>query len=183
MTVNLSANWCLPVQEILAASKKIHFISIDGLSGLEEAIKNCFPMAVVKRCIVHPVRNSVKYIPTRHCKAFCKGLKAMYSAVSLDAARAVLDALKTKWAAYPSALNVWISNFAHVEQLHDYPAEIRKMIYTTNMIEHVNSGLRKVTNRKAAFPSDLSAMKISFRRIMDITAKWSMSIPDWAVAP
>ena len=174
--------WLTIFEELKARGvKKIHFISIDGLSGLEEAIKSCFPMAVVQRCIVHLVRNSVKYIPTKHYKDFCKDLKAMYSAVSLDAARAALDVLKTKWAAYPSALKVWIGNFAHVEQLYDYPAEIRKMIYTTNMIEAVNSGLRKVTNRKAAFPSDLSVMKILFLRIMDITAKWSMPIPNWAL--
>jgi len=174
--------WMSIFEELKARGvKKIHFVSIDGLTGLEEAIKSSFPMAIVQRCIVHLVRNSVKYIPTKHYKDFCKDLKAIYTAVSADAARAALEALKTKWSAYPSALKVWVSNFAHVEQLFDYPPEIRKMIYTTNMIESVNSALRKVTNRKAAFPSDLSVMKILYLRITDITEKWKVPIPNWSL--
>lgn len=161
--------------------KKLLFVCIDGLSGLEEAIKNVFPTAVVQRCMVHMVRNSTKYIPVKQRKEFCTDLKAMYGAVSRSAAREALENLKSKWSKYPSAVKVWVDNFAYVEQLFDYSTEIRKMIYTTNMIEAFNSGLRKVTNRKAAFPSDIAVFKILFLRILDITARWKLPIANWAV--
>lgn len=161
--------------------KKLLFVCIDGLSGLEEAIKNVFPTAVVQRCMVHLVRNSTKYIPVKQRKEFCTDLKAIYSAVNRTASREAMEILKTKWSKYPSAVKVWADNFIYVEQLFDYSPEIRKMIYTTNMIEAFNSGLRKVTNRKASFPSDISLFKILFLRIADITARWKLPIANWAV--
>lgn len=161
--------------------KKLLFVCIDGLSGLDEAIKNVFPTAVVQRCMVHLVRNSTKYIPVKQRKEFCADLKAMYGAVSRSTAREALESLKTKWSKYSSAVKVWVDNFAYVEQLFDYSPEIRKMIYTTNMIEAFNSALRKVTNRKAAFPSDIAVSKILFLRILDITDRWKLPIANWAV--
>ena len=161
--------------------RKIGFISIDGLKGLEEGIRSVFPEAVVQRCIVHLVRNSVRYIPSKHYKDFCADLKTMYGASSKASARAALDTLTEKWSSYPSAIKVWVDNFAHIEQLFDYPAVIRKIIYTTNMIEAFHSALRKVTNRKAAFPNDNSVFKILYLRTMDIIKKWTMPIREWAV--
>jgi len=161
--------------------EKVGFVSIDGLSGLEEGIRSIFPEAIVQRCIVHLVRNSIKYIPSKHYKAFCSDLKAMYGAVNLTTAQAALEAFKEKWSSYPSAIKVWTSNFNHVEQLYDYPAEIRKIIYTTNTIESFNSALRKVTNRKSAFPNDNSVFKILFLRTMDIAKKWTKPHSGWAV--
>lgn len=161
--------------------KRLLFVCIDGLPGLEKAIKNVFPAAVVQRCMVHLVRNSTKYIPVKLRKEFCADLKAMYRAVSLAASRQALENLKAKWSKYPSAVKVWVDNFAYVEQLFDYSPEISKMIYTTNMIEAFNSGLRKVTNRKAAFPSDIAVFKVLFLRIQDITARWKLPIANWAV--
>jgi transposase-like protein len=161
--------------------KKLGFVSIDGLSGLEEGIKNVYPDAVVQRCMVHLVRNSIKYIPSKHYKAFCADLKAMYGAASLTSAQAALEAFIEKWSTYPSAVKVWTNNFRHVEQLFGYPAEIRKIIYTTNTIEAFNSALRKVTNRKAAFPNDNAVFKILFLRTMDIAKKWEKPISGWAV--
>jgi transposase-like protein len=161
--------------------KKLGFVSIDGLSGLEDGIRSIFPEAVVQRCMVHLVRNSIKYIPSKHYKAFCADLKAMYGAASQSSARAALETFVEKWSAYPSAVKVWTDNFAHVEQLFDYPAEIRKMIYTTNTIEAFNSALRKVTNRKAAFPNDAAVFKILYLRTMDIARKWGKSLSGWAV--
>jgi transposase-like protein len=161
--------------------KKLGFVSIDGLTGLEEGIKQEYPGAVVQRCMVHLVRNSIKYIPSKHYKAFCADLKAMYGAASLTSAQAALEAFIQKWSAYPSAVKVWTNNFRHVEQLFEYPAEIRKIIYTTNAIEAFNSALRKVTNRKGAFPNDNALFKILFLRTLDIVKKWIKPISGWAV--
>jgi transposase-like protein len=161
--------------------KKLGFVSIDGLSGLEEGIGNIYPEAVVQRCMVHLVRNSIKYIPSKHYKAFCADLKSMYGAASLSSAQAALEAFIEKWSAYPSAVKVWKDHFNYVEQLFDYPAEIRKVIYTTNTIEAFNSALRKVTNRKAAFPNDNAVFKILYLRTMDIARKWIKPISGWAI--
>jgi transposase-like protein len=161
--------------------KKLGFVSIDRLSGLEDGIHSIFPEAVVQRCMVHLVRNSIKYIPSKHYKAFCADLKSMYGAVSQSSARAALKAFVEKWSAYPSAIKVWVSNFDHVEQLFNYPAEIRKLIYTTNTIEAFNSALRKVTNRKAAFPNDIAVFKILYLRTIDIARKWVKPISGWAI--
>jgi transposase-like protein len=161
--------------------KRLGFVSIDGLSGLEDGIRSIFPEAVVQRCMVHLVRNSVKYIPSKHYKAFCADLKAMYGAASLSSAKAALGGFIEKWSDYPSAVKVWTDNFAHVEQLFDYPSEIRKRIYTTNTIEAFNSALRKVTNRKAAFPNDTAVFKILYLRTMDISKKWAKPLSGWAL--
>jgi transposase-like protein len=161
--------------------KKLGFVSIDGLSGLENGIRSIYPEVIVQRCMVHLVRNSVKYIPSKHYKAFCADLKSMYGAASQTSAKAALETFVEKWSSYPSAVKVWVDHFDHVEQLFNYPAEIRKIIYTTNTIESFNSALRKVTNRKAAFPNDSAVFKILYLRTMDIVRKWGKPISGWAI--
>lgn len=162
--------------------RKLGFVCIDGLTGLEEAITATFPGAIVCRCMVHLVRNSTKYIPTKYRKEFCADLKAVYSAVSENESENALSVLNDKWGArYPSAVKVWNDNCRYVRQLFEYPSDIRKMIYTTNTIESFNSALRKVTNRKAAFPSEMSVLKILYLRTLDIVAKWRMPYPNWGV--
>ena len=162
--------------------ERLGFVCIDGLPGLEEAITNTFPTAIVCRCMVHLVRNSTKYIPSKYRKEFCADLKEIYSAVSRSAAENALAALNEKWKSrYPSAVRVWNDNFSYVEQLYEYPSEIRKMIYTTNTIESFNAALRKVTNGKAAFPNAVSVLKILYLRTMDISAKWVMPYPNWGI--
>jgi len=161
--------------------KKLGFVSIDGLSGLEEGIRSIYPDAIIQRCMVHLIRNSLKYIPSKHYKVFCSDLKAMYGAPSKVSAQSALEAFIAKWSSYPSAVKVWEDNFKHVEQLFDFPAAIRKIIYTTNTIESFNSALRKVTNRKSAFPNDNAVYKILYLRTMDIAQKWTMPVPNWAI--
>ena len=161
--------------------QKLGFVSIDGLSGLEEGILSIYPEAIIQRCMVHLVRNSVKYIPSKYYKEFCADLKTMYAAASQSSAKLALEAFIDKWRTYPSAIKVWVDNFRYVEQLFDYPAEIRKRIYTTNTIEGFNSALRKVTNRKAAFPNNNSVLKILYLRTMDIAKKWTKPLPNWAI--
>ena len=162
--------------------EKLGFVCIDGLAGLEEAITNTFPNAIVCRCMVHLVRNSTKYIPTKHRKEFCADLKAIYGAVSISEAENALAVLNEKWKKqYPSAVRVWNDNFIYVQRIFEYPSEIRKMIYTTNTIESFNSALRKVTDRKAAFPNEMAVMKILYLRTNDVVKKWTMPYPNWGV--
>ena len=162
--------------------EKLGFVCIDGLAGLEEAITNTFPNAIVCRCMVHLVRNSTKYIPTKHRKEFCADLKAIYGAVSISEAENALAVLNEKWKKqYPSAVRVWNDNFIYVQRIFEYPSEIRKMIYTTNAIESFNSSLRKVTDRKAAFPNEMAVMKILYLRTQDVFKKWTMPYPNWGV--
>jgi len=161
--------------------KKLGFVSMDGLTGLEDGLKSVYPEAVVQRCMVHLVRNSIKYIPSKYYKEYCVDLKAMYGAATLVGAKAALESFCEKWKAYPSAVRVWTDNFGHVEQLYEYPSEIRKMIYTTNTIESFNSALRKVTNRKAAFPNDNAVYKILYLRMTDISKKWGKPVSGWAL--
>ncbi len=175
--------WMQVFDELKARGvEEVCFVCIDGLSGLEEGIALIFPKAKVQRCMVHLVRNSLKYVPSKHYKDFCRDVKAIYGAPSLAAAGEGLARLLDNWgAAYPHATRVWEQNFRHVESLFELPSEIRRLVYTTNMVEGVNSGLRKVTRGKAAFPNDESVMKALFLRAMDITKKWTMPIPNWSL--
>lgn len=184
MSENEGANYWLSVFDELRARgvEKLGFVCIDGLKGMEEAITATFPEAVVCRCMVHLIRNSTKYIPTKERKEFCADLKAIYSAVSESEAEAALGELNAKWGEHhPAACRVWNNNFGYVQLLFQYPGEIRKLIYTTNMIESFNSQLRKVTNGKAAFPNPGSVMRVLYLRTMDIVKKWKTPYPNWGI--
>jgi transposase-like protein len=163
--------------------ERVSFMSADGLKGVEEAAKSAFGHDLTfQRCIVHLIRNSLKYVPSKHFKAFCADLRLIYGAASLAAAKDAFEALKGKWGTnYPGAVKIWEENFVFVEQLFDFPAAVRKVIYTTNAIESLNSALRKVTNRKGALPSDDALMKLLFLRIEGLTDKWTKPIANWAI--
>ena len=152
----------------------ILFLSMDGVSGLEDGLKSIYPDTVVQRCIVHLIRNATKYIPSKFLKEFCADCKAMYGAANLEAAEAGLDTLKSKWKAkYPGAVKVWENNFNHIRQLFNYPSDIRRIMYTTNAIESVNSSLRKVT-KKGMFENEDAVFKIFYLRITgELAKKWN----------
>ena len=116
----------------------VFFISMDGVSGLEDGAKAIFPGVIVQRCIVHLIRNSIKYVPTKDYKAFTTDLKKVYGAVSLNAARTAFENFQKNWSQYPGAVDVWKRNFQHVEQLFDYGSDVRSVMYTTNAIESIN---------------------------------------------
>jgi len=128
--------WMQVFDEIKARGvEDVLFISMDGVSGLEEGARSIFPDTVVQRCIVHLVRNSVKYVPSKDMKEFCATLKKVYGAASLKACQAQFETFKQKWGErYPGAVAVWERNFSHVEQLFDYGSDVRKVMYTTNAV-------------------------------------------------
>jgi transposase-like protein len=175
-------SWMMIFDEIRARGvERMLFVCIDGLRELEQGVLSLFPQARVQRCMVHLQRNSLRYIPSKHYKEFCRDARAIYAAVSLTAATEALAALKEKWSEYPSAVRVWADNFEHVERLFELPEPIRRMVYTTNLVEGFHSALRKVTRGKAAFPNDESVFKAIFLRAMDVVKKWTVPVPNWSL--
>lgn len=149
----------------------VFFISMDGVSGLESGAKAIFPGVVVQRCIVHLIRNSIKYVPTKDYKKFTGDLKKVYGAPSLKAAKTAFETFQTTWKSYPGAVDIWTRNFQHVEQLFDYGNAVRKIMYTTNAIESVNSSFRKVT-KKGSFPNENAVYKLLYLRVTELQKKW-----------
>ncbi len=173
--------WMQIFDEIRARGvEDVLFISMDGVSGLEEGARSIFKDVVVQRCIVHLIRNSIKYIPSRDYKAYTAQLKKVYGAPSLKAAEAEFERFKQAWAKYPGAVDVWVRNWQHVAQLYSYGSAVRKVMYTTNAIESVNSSLRKVT-KKGAFPNEDAVRKAFYLRIVELYKKWnSRPVANWA---
>lgn len=174
--------WMQIFDEIKARGvEDILFISMDGVSGLEEGAKSIFKDGVVQRCIVHLIRNSIKYVPTKDYKAYTAQLKKVYGAASLKAAEAEFERFKQAWSQYPGAIDVWVRNWSHVEQLFNYGSAVRKVMYTTNAIESVNSSFRKVI-KKGAFSSEDAVMKALYLRITELYKKWSgRPVANWAL--
>ena len=157
------------------------FICMDGVSGLEEGAKSIFKDVVVQRCIVHLIRNSIKYIPSKEYKAFTAHLKKVYGAPSLKTAEAEFERFKQTWSSFPGAVDVWVRNWMHIAQLFNYGSAVRKVMYTTNAIESVNSSFRKVT-KKGAFPSEDALLKLLFLRVTELNNKWKdRPVANWAL--
>lgn len=174
--------WMQIFDEIKARGvEDVLFISMDGVSGLEEGARSIFKDVVVQRCVVHLIRNSIKYVPSKDYKAFTAQLKRVYGAASLKAAKAEFERFKQSWNHYPGAVNVWERNWSHVEQLYNYGSAVRKVMYTTNPVESVNSSFRKVT-KKGAFPSEDAVMKALYLRVTELYKKWNnRPIPKWSL--
>ena len=159
----------------------ILFISMDGVSGLEEGARSIFKDVTVQRCIVHLIRNSIKYIPSKSYKAYTAQLRKVYGAASLKAAQAEFEKFRQAWSGYPGAVDVWVRNWKYVEQLFNYGSAVRKVMYTTNAIESVNSSFRKVT-KKGSFPSEEAVMKALYLRVTELYKKWNdRPVSNWAM--
>lgn len=157
------------------------FICIDGVSGLEDGAKAIFKDVVVQRCIVHLIRNSIKYVPSKDYKKFTQSIKKVYGAPSLTASRKAFEQFCQEWSQYPGAVDVWKRNFNHVEQLFDYGSAVRKVMYTTNAVESINSSFRKVT-KKGAFPNENALLKLLYLRTTELYKKWNGSkAQNWAM--
>ena len=159
----------------------IFFLSMDGVSGLESGAQAVFPNVTVQRCIVHILHNSLKYIPNKERAGFCKDIKRVYGALNAKEAEGALDEFKEKWSQYPGSVSVWERNFHHVLQLFNHGSAVRKIMYTTNAIESVNSSLRKVT-KKGSFPNEDSVYKALYLRIVELEKKWhGRTVQNWAI--
>lgn len=160
--------------------KDILIACIDGLKGLPDAIKMAFPMVDVQLCIIHMIRNSIKYIPHNCSKEFMSDLKDIYKASTEEIAYQNLEKLQEKWEAkYALAVKPWIVHWENIKTFFCFPEQIRTLIYTTNAVESVHRQLRKVTKNKAVFPTDESLVKMLFLAIRDVTKKWTMPIHGW----
>lgn len=154
--------------------------SVDGLTGLAEAIASAFPKAEIQRCIIHQLRNSFKYISYKDLKAFSKDFKAVYTAASEAEALGTLCNLKDKWGRqYPYAFRSWENNWAVLIPFYKFPNEIRKFIYTTNIIEGLHRQFRKVTKAKAVFPTDSFLEKMLYLASMNVMKKWTQRYRNW----
>lgn len=156
---------------------------VDGLKGLPEAVESVFPHTQVQLCIVHKVRNSLKFVPWKERKAVARDLRAIYTAPTLDAAQVALDQFSERWdAKYPAISPSWRADWTRLTVFFDYPPEIRKVIYTTNAIESLNYSLRKVLKNRGAFPSDDAIYKILYLGLRNVAKKWTRPIQNWAAA-
>ena len=158
----------------------IFIAAIDGLAGFKEAIAAVFPQTQVQRCIIHQIRNSLKYVSSTDKKAFMADLKRVYKAATREEAEMQLLHLGETWNQhYSMAVRSWENNWPELATFFDYPAEIRRLIYTTNTIEGYNRQLRKVTKTKAAFPSTQAVRKLLFLAHRNIAKKWTRPLLDW----
>ena len=155
---------------------------VDGLKGFPDAIQSVFPHTAVQLCIVHQIRNSIKYVGSKHQKEFLKDLKRVYGAVSKEAAETELDNLETKWVEqYPIVIKSWRENWERLTEFFQYTKEIRRLIYTTNTVEGYHRQIRKVTKNKGVFPSDTALEKLVYLAYRNIKEKWTMPLSNWGL--
>jgi len=155
---------------------------VDGLKGFPEAIEAIFPETEVQLCIVHQIRNSLKYVGSKNQKEFMVDLKRVYKAINKDLAEQELDTLADKWNdKYPIVIKSWRNNWERLSQYFKYPEDIRRIIYTTNTIEAVHRQFRKLTKTKGAFPNQDSLLKLLYMGIQNASKKWTMPIQNWSL--
>jgi transposase-like protein len=163
------------VEDILIAS-------VDGLTGFPEAIATIYPNTEVQLCIVHQVRNSLKYVASKNQKAFMVDLKRVYRATSKDAAEQALDELEDRWGdLYPIVIKSWRAKWDNLSAYFKYPPDIRRIIYTTNSIEAVHRQFRKLTKTKGGFPNEDSLLKLLYLGVQNASKKWTMPIHGWNI--
>ena len=156
---------------------------VDGLTGFPDAIATVFPKTQVQLCIVHMMRNSLAFVSWSDRKAVAAGLKAIYQSVTVTEAEMELEAFALQWdKKYPSISASWRRHWVNLIAFFDYPDEIRKVIYTTNTVESLNSVIRKATDRRRLFSSDQAALKVVYLTIEQAAKKWTMPIRDWKPA-
>lgn len=160
--------------------KDILIACVDGLTGFPEAIASIYPETEVQQCVIHQIRNSLKYVASKHQKEFMADLKPVYRAVTKEAAETELDRLESKWGKqYPIVLRSWRNKWANLSVYFKYPEYVRKAIYTTNAIEAVHRQFRKLTKTKGGFPNENSLLKLLYAGILNASKKWTMPIQNW----
>jgi len=184
LSENEGANFWLQVLTDLSnrGIDDILIASVDGLKGFPEAINATFPQTEVQLCIVHQIRNSLKYVASKNQKEFMKDLKRVYQAISKEAAELELDRLEEKWGTkYPIVINSWRNKWENLSYYFKYPEDIRRIIYTTNIIESVHRQFRKLTKTKGAFPNENSLLKLLYMGIQNAQKKWTMPMRNWSL--
>ena len=180
---NESAKYWLSVLNELKnrGVKDILIICADGLTGIKEAISAAFPKTEYQRCMVHQVRNTLKYVPDKDRKAFAADLKTIYQAADEQKALAALERVTEKWTPkYPNSMKRWKDNWDAISPIFKFSAAVRKVIYTTNAIESLNSTYRKLNRQRSVFPSDTALLKALYQATFEATKKWTTTIRDWA---
>jgi putative transposase len=156
---------------------------VDGLTGFPEAIAAVFPRTEVQLCLVHQVRSSLNYVSWKQRKAVAADLRPIYQASTVGAAELALEAFAVKWdATYPTISQAWRRNWDHLTPFFAYPADIRKVVYTTNAVESLNMSLRKVIKTRGSFPTEEAALKLLYLGLTHIVKKWTMPVQDWKAA-
>lgn len=160
--------------------KEILIACMDGLKGLPQAIKTVFPSVNIQTCIIHQIRNSIKYVASKDKKEFMKDLKEVYKASTEELALVQLDMLKEKWhSKYAIVIDSWYNNWSNLSTFFEFSPQIRKMIYTTNILEGFNRQIRKFTKVRVIFPTDESLNKCVYLATMEIMEKWTQPTPNW----
>lgn len=179
---NESAKYWLSVLNELKnrGVKDILILCSDGLTGIKEAITAAFPMTEQQRCIVHMVRNTLKYVSDKDRKAFAADLKTIYHAASEEKALEALEKVMAKWTPkYPNSMKRWRDNWDVISPIFKFSAEVRKVIYTTNAIESLNSTYRKLNRQRSVFPGSTALLKALYLATFEATKKWTMPIRNW----
>ena len=185
LSENEGANYWLSVLTELQnrGVEDILIACVDGLNGFPEAIAAIYPQTETQLCIVHKIRNSMKYVGSKNQKAFMADLKLVYKASTLSAAETALDELEARWGEqYPLAIQSWRNHWQHLSAYFKYPEPIRRIIYTTNAVEAVHRQYRKLTKTKGAFPNQSSLLKLLYAGILNATEKWTMPVQNWTLA-
>ena len=160
--------------------KDVLVICADGLSGIKEVVNAAFPQTELQRCIVHQVRNTLKYVGAKNKKEFANDLKTIYHAPSEEAALKQLERVTEKWEKdYPNAMKSWYKNWDVISPIFKFSADVRKVIYTTNAIESLNSGYRRLNKQRSVFTSDTALLKALYLATHEITKKWTMPLRNW----
>ena len=163
--------------------KDILIACCDGLTGFPDAIQAVYPQTQVQLCIVHLMRNCLKYVPWKDKKQVAADLKPIYQAATIEEAERALDAFSQEWDdLYPAISQIWLRHWEHVIPIFDYPMAIRRVIYTTNAIESLNRSFRKIIKTKAVFPDEESVFKLLYLSMKNIIKKWNRPIRDWTAA-
>lgn len=176
--------WLMILNELKNRGVQDVFVAcVDGLKGFEEAITAVFPKTQVQLCLVHMVRNSLRFVSWKDRKAVAASLKRIYTSSTEESARQELASFRTEWdEKYPTIAPLWERNWQGIMPFMAYPDFIRKAIYTTNAIESLNNTLRKITKNRGAFPSDEAALRLLFLALGNAAKKWTMPIRDWKMA-
>ena len=160
--------------------KDILIACVDGLTGFPEAIETIYPETEVQQCIIHQIRNSMKYVASKNQKAFMADLKAVYRAATKNAAETALDELEAKWGKqYPVVIRSWRKKWDNLSVYFKYPEDVRKAIYTTNAVEAVHRQFRKLTKTKGGFPNENSLLKLLYAGILNASEKWTHPVQNW----